>query len=219
MNPLVESPLNLKVPPTATFTSTPEIAPFFFTSTVPPLLTRIFCSPLAAVMAPPLVAEMLPLTRIPSVLKVPEAVPLTINLESLEISMDPLTVTRPVVPEDSDIADLSYMKDLSLVLYRINFTDEDLKKDILKYKFFLDKYLNSLSDDDVIDPNLANSLKALAALCNVYIESENKVSESKQFGEEVPDFVTQTLRETLEKIKVQLQKNIEEITAFSSPKT
>lgn len=126
---------------------------------------------------------------------------------------------NPVVPEDSDIADLSYMKDLSLVLYRINFTDEDLKKDILKYKFFLDKYLNSLSDDDVIDSNLANSLKALAALCNVYIESENKVSESKQFGEEVPDFVTQTLRETLEKIKVQLQKNIEEITAFSSPKT
>lgn len=126
---------------------------------------------------------------------------------------------NPVVPEDSDIADLSYMKDLSLVLYRINFTDEDLKKDILKYKFFLDKYLNSLSDDDVIDSNLANSLKALAALCNVYIESENKVSESKQFGEEVPDFVTQTLRETLEKIKVQLQKNIEEITAFSSTKT
>ena len=111
------------------------------------------------------------------------------------------------------------MKDLSLVLYRINFTDEGLKKDILKYKFFLDKYLNSLSDDDVIDSNLANSLKALAALCNVYIESENKVSESKQFGEEVPDFVTQTLRETLEKIKVQLQKNIEEITACSSPKT
>lgn len=148
--------------------------------------------------------------------KAGEKVPAPEAPEAAKVSPEKVE-TPSDVSGDSDIADLSYMKDLSLVLYRINFSDEDLKKDILKYKFFLDKYLNTLSEEDVIDSNLANSLKVLAALCNVYIESENKVSESKQFGEEVPDFVTQTLGETLEKIKVQLQKNIEEITAFSSP--